>query len=143
MNAEFAAVGYALAGLAFAALTVRILVGRRSYLHSIWLTFATSASVLWGVAIAISGFGFDVTPFQLFLVEITHAGFWILFLSMLLGGANVVRILVGRRSYLHSIWLTFATSASVLWGVAIAISGFGFDVTPFQLFLVEITHAGF
>ncbi len=87
MNSELSVVGYMLAGLAFVVLTLMLVTRSASRIHSVWLIVATSVSALWGFVLAYSGPTVVNPTFKIFVVEILHDGFWLLFLSMLLGGA--------------------------------------------------------
>ena len=84
---ELSVAGYMLAGLAFVVLTSMLLTRSASRIHSAWLMIATSASALWGFVLAYSAPTVVNPTFEIFVVEILHDGFWLLFLSMLLGGA--------------------------------------------------------
>jgi putative PEP-CTERM system histidine kinase len=58
-----------------------------SRFQSIWLTIAASVSALWGFVLAYGGATALGSTYAVFVAEILHDGFWLLFLSMLLSGA--------------------------------------------------------
>ena len=93
MNSEFSVIGYSFAGIAFLVLALMLLPQSRGKSHSVWLVIAAVASAVWGLALASGAPAFTEITFQVFLLEILHDGFWLLFMSMLLGGA------VGQRRF--------------------------------------------
>ena len=87
MNSELSVVGYMLAGVAYVVLTLMLVTRSASRFHSAWLMIATSASALWAFVLAYGGPTMSGSTYEVFVAEILHDGFWLLFLSMLLGGA--------------------------------------------------------
>ena len=83
----FAFLGYLFAGMAFLALTLVVGFRKGDQYHGPSLLIATAASVVWGFANAGDAL-IGLTPYQIFLVDVLHDGFWLFFLAMLLKGTS-------------------------------------------------------
>jgi len=79
--------GYGIAGIAFLVLAVLLLTNFRGRLRGALLTSAAITSMVWAFVIAWSSQPPGLLPLQLFLAEFIHDLAWLVFLSVLIGGA--------------------------------------------------------
>ena len=90
MEQQIATFGYGLAGAAFAILALLLLTIWRDRMRGSLLSVACVAGSFWGALLAFLATQPAATDFQLFLIEILHDCFWLLFLSALLAGSITV-----------------------------------------------------
>jgi len=120
MESELTTVGYSLAGIAYVVLTLMLLTSSDRRFQTSWLAIAASVSALWGVVLASDGFTPAGAAYEVFVAEMLHDGFWLLFLSMLLGGAiGQNRFLVARFGGLACTFLVLLVGGWAISGVPV------------------------
>ena len=80
-------IGYALAGIAFLAIAVVLLLRWSAQLHGVWLALAAATTGIWGFVLAASSDAPATVGLPVFMAELSNDAAWLLFLSMLLSDA--------------------------------------------------------